>query len=39
MSQQELDNGKNADALELARQIIDDQTTEIAEMESLLSEL
>jgi uncharacterized protein (DUF305 family) len=39
MSQQELDNGMNADALELARQIIDAQTAEIAEMEGLLSEL
>jgi uncharacterized protein (DUF305 family) len=39
MSQQELDNGENADAVDLARQIIDAQTAEIAEMEGLLSEL
>lgn len=36
MSQQELDNGQNADALELAQQIIDAQTAEIAEMQDLL---
>jgi uncharacterized protein (DUF305 family) len=39
MSQQELDNGENADAVDLAQQIIDAQTAEIAEMEGLLSEL
>jgi len=39
MSQQELDNGQNADALDLAQQIIDAQTAEIAEMQELLSEL
>jgi uncharacterized protein (DUF305 family) len=39
MSQQELANGENADALELARQIIDAQSAEIAEMHELLAEL
>jgi uncharacterized protein (DUF305 family) len=39
MSQQELDNGKNADALKLARQIIDAQRAEIAEMQELLTHL
>lgn len=39
MSQQELDNGQNADARKLAQQIIDAQTAEIAEMQDLLSEL
>jgi uncharacterized protein (DUF305 family) len=39
MARQELDNGQNADALELAQQIIDAQTAEIAEMEDLLSAL
>jgi uncharacterized protein (DUF305 family) len=39
MSQQELDNGSNAEALELARQIIDAQTAEIAEMQELLAVL
>ena len=39
MSQQELDNGENADALKLAQQIIDAQTAEIAEMQGLLAEL
>jgi uncharacterized protein (DUF305 family) len=39
MAQQELDNGSNADALELAQQIIDAQSAEISEMEQLLAEL
>ncbi len=39
MAQQELDNGQNPEALELAQKIVDDQTAEIAEMQSLLSEL
>jgi uncharacterized protein (DUF305 family) len=39
MSQQELDNGQNADALKLAQQIIDAQTAEIAEMQGLLAAL
>lgn len=39
MAEQELDNGQNADALELAQQIIDAQSAEIAEMQNLLSEL
>lgn len=39
MSQQELDNGVHAEVLELARQIIDAQTTEIAEMRRLFDEL
>jgi uncharacterized protein (DUF305 family) len=39
MSQQELDNGQNADALTLAQQIIDAQTAEIAEMQGLLAAL
>lgn len=39
MAEQELDNGQNADAVELAEQIIDAQTAEIAEMQDLLAEL
>ncbi|TRW45742.1 DUF305 domain-containing protein [Georgenia yuyongxinii] len=39
MAQTELDNGENAEALELARKIIDDQEAEIAEMESLLQNI
>jgi len=39
MAEQELDNGLNADALELAQQIIDAQSAEIAEMQELLAEL
>ena len=39
MSQQELDNGENAEALKLAQQIIDAQTAEITEMQGLLAEL
>lgn len=39
MAQQQLDNGENPDALELAQAIIDDQTAEIAVMQALLSEL
>lgn len=39
MARQELDNGENADALELAQQIIDAQTAEIAEMEALRAAL
>jgi uncharacterized protein (DUF305 family) len=39
MAQQELDNGENADALDLAQTIIDAQTAEIDEMQELLSQL
>jgi uncharacterized protein (DUF305 family) len=39
MAEQELDNGDNADALELAQQIFDAQTAEIAEMQDLLAAL
>ena len=39
MAQQQLDNGENPDALELAHAIIDDQTAEIALMQALLTEL
>lgn len=37
MAESELEDGENPDALELAQQIIDDQTAEIAEMEGLLA--
>ncbi|MGB3909571.1 MAG: DUF305 domain-containing protein [Pseudolysinimonas sp.] len=39
MAQQELDNGENPAALELAQTIIDDQTAEIAEIQELLAQL
>lgn len=39
MAQQELDNGRDADVLDLAQQIIDAQTAEIAEMEQLLTQV
>ena len=39
MAEQELDNGENADVLDLAQQIIDAQSAEIAEMQDLLAEL
>jgi uncharacterized protein (DUF305 family) len=39
MAQQELDNGENSDALELAQTIIDAQSAEITEMQELLSQL
>jgi uncharacterized protein (DUF305 family) len=39
MAQQELDNGENEDALELAQKVIDDQSAEIVEMQELLSQL
>lgn len=39
MAQQELDNGENPDALALAQKIIDDQTAEIATMQSILDTL
>ncbi|WP_306232140.1 DUF305 domain-containing protein [Agrococcus beijingensis] len=39
MSQTELTEGQNAEALEMAQRIIDDQSAEIAEMESLLAGL
>lgn len=39
MAQLELNDGVNADALELAQKIIDTQTSEIAEMQQLLTEL
>lgn len=38
MAQQELDNGRDRDVLDLAQQIIDAQTAEIAEMEQLLTQ-
>ncbi|MFS0700088.1 DUF305 domain-containing protein [Cellulomonas sp. 179-A 4D5 NHS] len=37
MSEQQLEEGENADALQLARKIIDDQTVEITEMQNLLA--
>ncbi|GIG40616.1 DUF305 domain-containing protein [Cellulomonas phragmiteti] len=37
MSEAQLEDGENPDALELARTIIDDQTTEIAEMQGMLT--
>ncbi|WP_258725239.1 DUF305 domain-containing protein [Cellulomonas sp. NS3] len=37
MAEQQLEEGENADALQLARKIIDDQTVEITEMQNLLS--
>lgn len=39
MAQQELDNGENPDALELAQAIIDAQTAEISTMHDLLATL
>lgn len=39
MSQQELDNGENPDALELAQTIMDAQTAEIATMQDILATL
>lgn len=39
MAQAELDAGENAEALDLARQIIDDQEAEIAEMTAMLPSL
>lgn len=39
MAQQELDNGENPDALELAQTIIDAQTAEIATMQDILATL
>mgnify|MGYP001387704267 CR=1 FL=1 len=39
MAQQQLDNGENPAALDLAQTIIDDQTAEIAEMQELLAQL
>jgi uncharacterized protein (DUF305 family) len=39
MAEQELSAGENVDALDLAQQIIDDQTAEIAEMQGLLAEI
>lgn len=39
MAEQELANGQDADVLDLAQQIIDAQTAEIAEMEQLLTRL
>lgn len=39
MAEQEVDNGQNADAVELAERIIDAQSAEIAEMQDLLAEL
>jgi uncharacterized protein (DUF305 family) len=39
MAQQELVEGENSDALDLAQRIVDDQTAEIAVMRDLLAEL
>lgn len=39
MAEQELADGKDPDALELAQKVIDDQTAEIAEMRSMLDAL
>lgn len=39
MAQTELDEGENPQALELAQKIIDDQQTEIAEMQEMLQSL
>jgi uncharacterized protein (DUF305 family) len=39
MAEQELDNGRNADVLDLAQRIIDAQSAEIAEMQDLLAAL
>ena len=39
MAQNEVDNGQNADAIDMAESIIDTQTAEIAQMEQLLTEL
>ena len=39
MAQQELDNGENPDALDLAQTIIDAQTAEIATMQGILATL
>ncbi|MCW4386544.1 DUF305 domain-containing protein [Salinibacterium sp. SYSU T00001] len=39
MAQGELDTGTNADALDLAQKIVDDQNAEIAEMQQLLDTL
>jgi uncharacterized protein (DUF305 family) len=39
MAEQALDNGRNADVLDLAQVIIDAQSAEIAEMQDLLAEL
>ena len=38
MAQEEIDNGKNSDAIQLAKNIITSQTAEIAEMKSLLNQ-
>ena len=39
MAQDEVDNGQNPDAIELARTIVDTQTAEIATMQELLAQL
>jgi len=39
MAQQQIENGQNPQALELAQKIVDDQTAEIAEMQDLLAQL
>lgn len=39
MAQTEVKEGQNADAVELARKIVEDQTAEIQEIEGLLAEL
>ena len=37
MAQQEIDNGKNAEAIQLAKDIVSSQTAEIAQMKALLN--
>lgn len=39
MAQDQVDNGQNPDAVDLAQKIIDDQTAEIATMEDILASL
>ncbi|WP_404448253.1 DUF305 domain-containing protein [Microbacterium marinum] len=39
MAQDEIDNGQNPDAIEMAQNIVDTQTAEIAEMENILAAL
>ena len=39
MSQEQVDNGQNPDAVALAQKIVDDQTAEIATMEDILASL
>jgi len=39
MAQDEVDNGQNPDAVEMAQTIVDTQTAEIAQMQELLAQL